>query len=687
MFVRAPNPIWYLPDLIGQPLNDEYYAFFLTNTLPYLPQNVYRDPQGITVWTGDVVQFLQNGTLPNNLYFDPNLTYRIEIRHGNSQSDQLIYEINNFVPGSNGGSIGNSLAILATDNEVSNSTFAEVSFQRSLTSTQPTMTITTAGTYQIAPSWELVLVGTGSTTLTQLVYSGDQNQINNPPFALRVNNNGWTESYLRQRLNHNGAIWANGAITMSITARAQTVSEIVSLLYAPNSPGVSQTVATGLLGTGNYEVLQGAIDLPASVNNVLSTSAYVDIIIQLPPTGIVDISSVQVIGQSDPLPSDFNPLTDIPTYQQQSEERMIDHLFHIYRNSILHQPKENLLAGWNFALNPWQFRSPSSSNVANNTYTADQTIIVQQAYVNSATANNVAVSRASAANNYAFTVTAVTATNKFAIVQYIDPSTIRQYWGKTLSSLVNMLVSSPTHSSAPRIKMRLIYRSSLPSTIAQDEPISVWTNTAGSDPTFKAGWTAIAPLNDPIYTLSGSYQDFKFDQIVLPASNDVNMTLGIVIYTLDNINQAATADSILIQDVSLVNNDFAIKASTETFDQTLKKCQFYYEKSYNVEILPGAAGITNANASSVIMAANVATVYGIDRPFKSSKRADPVMVWYSPQDGTANNVYDVTFASNIPVSITDGSGKNSTGYPTCTLNLNDGDAARAHWTADSRLGI
>src|SRR5690349_13904241 len=119
-FVRAANPIWWLPDLTGAPLNDEYYAFFLTNTLPYIPQNVYRDNQGQTVWTGDVVQFHVNGTLPDNLYFDDSLTYRIEVRHGNTQLDPLIYEINNFVP-NNLSNITINTDILNSDNIVSNS--------------------------------------------------------------------------------------------------------------------------------------------------------------------------------------------------------------------------------------------------------------------------------------------------------------------------------------------------------------------------------------------------------------------------------------------------------------------------------------------------------------------------------------------------------------------------------------
>ncbi len=644
MFVRAPNPIWYLPDLIGQPLNDEYYAFFLTNTLPYLPQNVYRDPQGMTVWTGDVVQFFPNGTLPDNLYFDPNLVYRIEVRHGNSQTDQLIYEVNNFVPG-NGSSGNNSLSIFGADNQVSNTTFAEVFFFPSVGNSQATLTITVAGTYDVAPGWELVLTGSGSTTLTQLVLTGDQDQINNLPFALRVNNNGWTTAYLRQRLNHNGALWAGGAVSMSVTARAQTVSENISLVYSPNPPGVPQTVATGLLGTGDYQVIEGAIDLPASVNSTLSTAAYVDIIIQLPPTGIVDISSVQVLGQSVPLPTSFDPTTDIPDYQQMSEERMIDHLFHFYRKSILNQAKDNLLAGWTFAMNPWQFITKTVTPVAALTsYIADQTILRQE------TASAYATGQATGGEGFGLHLVAQTGVpaNRFAIIQYLDYTTVMTYFGEILSSMVRAAIFT-SHGTQTNLKARLIYRTAgdaIP-TISNTEPITGWD--VNGDLTFAVGWTAIEPLNDmshllQTYPVAGSgrnYPEMPFDQFQLPQAPSSTPYLGIVLYITDPVDDTSgTGDSIVFDRVSLVPNDFAIDASTETYDESIRKCQFYYEKSYPTGVLPGTATTDNGIHERSLLGPNVAQQghpFTMNISYDVTKRAAPVASFWEP-DGTADSI-------------------------------------------------
>lgn len=521
----------------------------------------------------------------------------------------------------------------STENELSNPQFVEVFFPAPGSTI---INVTGANTVtKIAPDWDLITSGTGAVTVERLEPTS-ANVPTNPPYALRISTDSalGASIQLRQRLTNTPSIFRGDFLSATLTAAVISGGgSALSLAYVP-STGTSTTIipSTNVTTDGAYHTIVGNAPLPQQANDAASVG-YIDIIITLPTSRNIAITSIQVVGTADS--------TDIP-FDQQTSARQKDHLFHYYENSILRQPKDNLLTGWNFGLNPWQFRSTASSNVANNTYTADQTIIVQQAYVDSATANNVAVSRAAVADNYAFTVTAVTATNKFAMVQYIDPNTIRPYWGKKLSALVNMLVASPTHSTLPRIKMRLIYRASLPPTIAQDDPISAWTNTAGSDPSFKAGWTAVAPLNDPIYTLSGAYQEFSFDQMLLPASSNANMTIGLVIYTLDNMNQAATADSILVQDVSLVNNDFAIKASSLTFDETLRRCQYYYEKSYDAGTLPGTAGATsqagalqgiqNVGGTWQMYATNLSIIYN------TVKNKAPVVQVYSPSSGAAGNV-------------------------------------------------
>lgn len=716
IFIRAANPVWYFVDNVGLSLNDQYYISFLTNTFPYLPQSVFMDVNGTIPWPNPL-EFFPNGTLPSNLYFDQNLIYRLEIRQGPTQSDPLIYEINNFQPGQ-GGITPNNLDIVTASNQITNPQFAEVFFTNDYV-------ITAAGTYNIAPGWNLIITGSGgTTTVTQLVLSGSDSAgspiiVGNPPFALRINSNGWTTVTLEQRFNNNGALWQNGAVAGVILARANGSSETISMIYAESDSGRSKELFTHLFTTANFQFFGGAKNVdnnPVASNSDLSTVAYTNIDLILPPNGSVDISNIQITGQTVPLPASFDPTTDLPQYDQETNERNIDHQFHVYQESLLNQPKTNLLTGWNFSINPWQFYSTTHGAVAANEYTADQTIIVQQAYVASAAGNNVSVSQSGVSNNRAYDVAPLTATNKFALIQYIDAATIKQYWGKILSSMAHIAFSSPTHSTVCRVKMRLIYRSGapfLPPTISQTEPISSWSNTAGSDPVFSANWTQIIPQNDPIYTLDSTYQSLSFNKFVLPTCLDDSMTLGIVIYTLDNMNPAATSDSMLFQDISLVNNDFAIKASTETFDESLRKCQYYYEKSYQVGTLPATVTALGQQQSATFVRTNAGVTSDLHiqsflNNFKEVKRAIPRMTFYAPgivtsdriavsifQDGTgvagtnftASTTWTNTVSANGFQMLSKDTSSISVQWVNVAASIGDEGIINYHYVADARLGI
>src|ERR1700729_4207348 len=123
-FTRGPNPIWFFSNLVGQQVDDTYYAFFLENTLPYPPQAVYQDPDGKNPWPF-AVEFQPSSGLPNNIYFNPSATYRIEIRQGPTQVDPLIYLIENYtISGSGGG--GGAITLDSAENMITNPQFADI---------------------------------------------------------------------------------------------------------------------------------------------------------------------------------------------------------------------------------------------------------------------------------------------------------------------------------------------------------------------------------------------------------------------------------------------------------------------------------------------------------------------------------------------------------------------------------
>jgi len=587
-----------------------------------------------------------------------------------------------------------------TENELSNPQFVEVNFAPGITTLSLTGTNTVT---QVAPGWDIITSGTDTLTLERLEPTA-ANVPTNPPFTLRIQAGaGFGASVtLRQRLLNTVSLlrgeFISGTLTAAILGGGGSA---FSMVYAP-STGTPTTIitSTSISTDGAYHTIVGNAAIPQQANPAASTG-YTDINIVIPTSRNIAITSIQIVGVATSV--------DVP-FDQQTADRQKDHLFHYYENSILTQSKETLLTGWNFGLNPWQFRSTVQSNVANNTYTADQTILVQQNYVATATGNNVSIGQGLPSDeNKGLKVAAVTAANKFAIIQYIDPKTIAPYWDENLSSLVKQVaVSSPTHNTSVKFKMRLIYRTSLPPTISQTEPIASWTNIDGSDPVFAGGWTAIKPLNDPTYTASPNVENtFSFDQFQIPSADAAgNSTLGIVLYTTTNMVQTATADQIIFNSISLVHNDFAIESSVETWDESLRKCQFYYEKSYDNATLPGTSTVTGD--LDRVMGSSITTGNAYAAPFQfeynSVKRAIPTTTFYSTV-GTINRVSAQLWTAGVGSLLVDTlvstfwvlaeSGTKSIGYlpisaaaiATSAPNDNVSSVIRFQFVADARLGI
>ena len=705
MFVRSSNPIWWLPDLTGEPLNDEYYMFILDNESPYVPIPIFQDPGATTPWV-DPIQFLANGTLPDNMYWDPDQTYRLQVRHGNSQSDALIYDILNYVPNGSGG-VPTPNADLATDNQITNSQFQAINFVSPLS-------ITTSGTYNIAPGWNLVLTGTGTATVTQVISTSNQNTPVNPvpPYALQFALAGWTTAVLQQRFNNLGAIFSNNFISMQVTAFG-TAANNITLIYMPQSPGTPITIAAGVLSTAAYTTYQGVMPVPVSTNTNPNNTSYVDMQIVLPASGTTSISNVQVVGESS---------ASLVSYVQDTIERQTDHLFHYYKPSLVTLPKKSILTGWNFRLNPYQFNTKMiTTQTAQCSYIADQTILYQNA-ASQLTTGNTDTTFSSGLQ----IVPVVSATDtRFALIQYIDPATIADYWSYYVSSLVRLRIFNQSITpTSIKVKMRLIYRTTLPSTIGNSEPIASWATNG--DPVFSSGWTAIAPLNDPAYTIpttsdpsqgANSFPPLSFNSFLLPSCTTSTQTLGVVIYSTSNMNSASgQLDEVAIDKISLVPNPFAIDTHPITFDVNLRECQYYYEKSYPLNVLPGTSETLGVKYATQVLfnTAGVSRLYTkeFELKYQQFKRSNPTLTFYSPA-GTVNNLLTgirigdagspypaATVANPTTVPITRWAvgqiSQNNALYVSdntgsiMTLTTPEEDAEgeiEFHYTADSRLGV
>jgi microcystin-dependent protein len=316
--VRGSNPIWYNVDLDSNSFDDNYYIWFLQNTIPYLPSNeVFLDVDGVT-HAPCPIRYLGNGTLPPDIFFSEGQVYRLEFRHnisGNppSQSDPLIYLVENWVPnGASSGPIpGNALGM--TDNQITNPQFYLKNFDTSLV-------LNTAGTYAVAPGWSITLTGSGTCTITQITLTDGESTKTNASYALRVALAGWSSAYLSQRFQANGVLWKNTPLNAQCEVRlfVDGPRAISGALYVSTGSGQQVTsLFAAQLVLSAFLPINEAVDQVTWNNTDIPPNAWVEMRINL-PNSTLDITSVQILPLSTPAPVPFD---------QDSIQRQIDHTY------------------------------------------------------------------------------------------------------------------------------------------------------------------------------------------------------------------------------------------------------------------------------------------------------------------------------------------------------------------------
>ena len=648
IYIRGANPIWSMVDLQGLQFDDTFYMYVLENEIPYLPARVYHTPSG-TPWTNPI-RFLANGTLPIDIFWNSDEIYRLEFRQNvgplpPSQDDPLIYLVENYDPG-NGGSNPIDAVGLFSDNQITNPQFANILFS----SPYEVSSLSGPVSIEVSPGWFLDLTGIGNVTLTQVPLDSSVTNPTNAPYALRIQLSGtWTGTpVLRQRFNQNGVLWASKWVSSSVTARVESDVPIQITGLLVDSQGAPLVEVLRATINSTFNEYRGHGFVPVSTNTDTPPDAWIDFKITLPTTTDIFLTSIQLVESDAPLEY---------AYEQDTVERQIDHNFHYYFDSVVFQAKSSILTGWSFSLNPYQFITSTLTTVTNQCqYIADQTILYQ---ANGGSTVLSGQSPASSRAGLAIKAVASAADNRFAIIQYIDPATCRSYWGYLMSALVRARIST-THGTEVGIKVRLIVSTTLPATINSTNPIVSWT---GTDPVFAGQWTAIVPENDPVYILqnsqgaNGAFDSYSFIRMLLSAMATTTQVLGIVVYTTNDLNSSSgTEDYITFDEVSLVPNEFACATNVKTFDQVLQECQFYYEKSFPLAVLPGTASAdgylsqkqgATTGGLGVAMEINQFTI-----DFNTVKRAIPaagnMTIYSAGSSGAADNIRGIIYTGGAP---------------------------------------
>lgn len=311
--IRGANPIWSEIDLQGKLFDDTFYLFVLENTIPYIPETVYHDPDLNIPWT-QPIRFLGNGTLPVDLYFEADKVYRLEFRQGPTQQDPLIYEVNNYVAGT-GGSTPLDTVAFASSNQVTNPQFVLMNLQNPVT-----ISGTNPDPIELAPGWTLLLAGTGTVKITQVPLNNVNANPSNAPYALQLTMNGWTPDsvILRQRFQQNGMLWSNKVVSTTVTSRlnGSPQSIFANLVDSNNSVVGIVLPLTSINETWNEYT--GYAQLQAPTNPDTPPVAYIDYLLHLPSNIDIYLSSFQLVVQDLPIQ---------PSFEQDSIDRQIDHTY------------------------------------------------------------------------------------------------------------------------------------------------------------------------------------------------------------------------------------------------------------------------------------------------------------------------------------------------------------------------
>lgn len=520
---------------------------------------------------------------------------------------------------------------MGLNNQISNPTFTNVFINEGVTTTY-TASASNNQVFEFAPNWDFVISGTGTVIVQRIAVTGNDKVPTSPPYVLDVNiSSGITACYLRQRFPYNSGLWASTTgesifLAGSLLVRNEAAGTTgIQMFYNASSGGSPIVIVDGTFQS-NYQILSGSTTDPIPLSNDVNSGrdGYIDIYLSFTPSSHTRVSSVQVVptqGES----------IDLVHFDLDSSNRneAFQGDYYIPRNNA--KRISSLLTGWDFTVNPFQFGS--SGNLATSAaYIVDQTIAAR------GTTGNVAWETNVATHGLKFTTAGIN--DAFYILTYLTGDQVREIVGSRLSVNVYGYKLIP----GDNVNMRIyLYRGSpaaivpsLPTTIGTLAATGVFTLTA-------ANWTEIprSGLDTPQVNLSeiadsagvdDGKNDYGFTGWEITDAIQLNDTDKFAAVVTFHYPDAGT--TIIINSVSVTPGDIPTRPALKTFDQVLRECQYYYEKSYAPSLPPGTITPAGDIIHNVPLLFNTGSdgVYAktFSLVFKTVKRVVPTMTFYAP---------------------------------------------------------
>ena len=596
-------------------------------------------------------------------------------------------------------------------NQISNPQFTQT-FINENQSTIYSVSSATNEVFAFAPDWDFVLSGTGSLTVEKIAVSGNQNVVTSPPYVLDVAvSAGITACYLRQRLNVNSGLWASTAIDsifLSGTLIAQNQnagSSGIQMFYAASSGGLPILIVDAAFDNSGYQLIMGGTSdaLPLSTDTNLGDEGYVDIYLSFLLDSHVRISSIQIVPTTNPVG------TTLFAYDNNSANREQALMGDYYIPNLNSRPSVSILTAWDFPLNPFQF--VASGNITNTAaYICDQTIGF------AGVSGNVGFAQDAITNGLALTTAG--SNDAFYLMQYLSGSDAKKLLGTPLSVNVFGYVTSMSSNVTMNVYLfRAPSGSSIPTL-----PTSIGTlATNGTFTLTASGWTVIPRSGLP--TASATLPVFSTNTDINSPDNDMSFTgweitdgtqIGdteffAMVVTFAYID---TSTAITVNSISLIPSAIPSRPASQSFDQVLRECEYYYEKSYDIGVYPGASSSNGAVIvpQSSTLSAQTITGRALVTPVRyGQEKRLPVTASIYAVDGTSGDISLVFLQGNSNLGTHDvavsgnwtfgNSGTNGFALipvdSAASLATQLGSAfipqfevmAEFHYVADARLGI
>ncbi len=363
-------------------------------------------------------------------------------------------------------------------------------------------------------------------------------------------------------------------------------------------------------------------------------------------------------------------------------------------NPISASGAESFLVGWDFTLNPFQFGNSSTATPtppANGPITSTPGYIADQT-IAASSVGTIAWAQDSITNGLNFTTDS---NDAFYILQYLSGDTVKKMIGTSLSvnvfgyvigaSLpVNMqiyLFRAPSTATIP----------TLPATIGTIAINGNFTLTASNWDAIPRGGSAIpnVPLNSILTNsdINNSANNYGFNGWQITDSADIaNTDLFAIVVTFA---YASASTSITINSISLTAGDIPSRPAIKTPDETLRECQYYYQKSFIGSQVPQQAlGMGTGELYGVQTThSSVAASAGPIIAFQATMRTVPSVTLYNPISANAQ-IRNISSSNDWSASggvVASPNGCLTQGTTSSPSNM--GDILSVHWSAEARLGL